>query len=236
MKNKDAELRAEIKAHLDMAIADRVARGATREEAAAAAKRELGNISQIQEATRDVWGRRWIEQAAQDIRYALRTFRRTPGFALVAILSLTLGIGANTALFQMVNAVRLRSLPVAEPSTLVEVRLVDMDGARGSFATWHPAVTYPIWQAIAARQQAFSGMFAWGGDTFILSNGGEIRRADGLWVTGDFFAVLGVRPAAGRLLTADDDRPGCAAHAVLSYAFWQRAYGGDPGVIGRPLS
>src|SRR5829696_5819874 len=165
MRDRDAELRDEIKSHLDMAIADRVARGETPEAAAAAARRELGNRSQIQEATRDVWGRRWIEQAAQDVRYALRVFRRNPGFALVAILSLTLGIGANTALFQVVNAVRLQSLPVADPSSLVEVRLVDMDGARGNFATWHAAVTYPIWQAIAARQQAFSGMFAWGADS-----------------------------------------------------------------------
>jgi putative ABC transport system permease protein len=236
MKHKDADLRAEIQSHLDMAIADRIARGATPEKAAAAARRELGNISQIQEATRDVWGGRWLEHAAQDVRYALRLFRRNPGFALVAILSLTLGIGANTALFQVVNAVRLQSLPVADPSTLVEVRLVDMDGARGSHSTWHPAVTYPIWQAIAARQQAFSGLFAWGGDTFTLSNGGEIRTANGLWVTGDLFAVLGIRPAAGRLLTRDDDYPGCTARAVLSYAFWQRAYGGNPGVIEQPLT
>ena len=149
----------------------------TPEEAAAAAKRDLGNISQIQEATRDVWGRRWIEHAAQDVRYALRIFRRNPGFALVAILSLALGIGANTALFEVVNAVRLRSLPVADPSRLVEVRLTDFSGARGNFSTWHPAVTYPLWQEIRARQQAFSATFAWAADTFNLSTGGETRAA-----------------------------------------------------------
>jgi putative ABC transport system permease protein len=236
MKDRDAELRDEIKAHLDMAIKDRIERGEDPREAAAAARREMGNLSQIQEATRDVWGRRWLEHAAQDVRYALRTFRRNPGFALVAILSLTLGIGANTALFQVVNAVRLQSLPVADPASLVEVRLVDTEGARGNFATWHPAVTYPIWQAIAARQQAFSGMFAWGGDTFTLSNGGEIRTARGLWVTGDMFPVLGVRPAAGRLFTPDDDRAGCAARAVLSHAFWRREHGGNPAIVGQPIT
>src|SRR3954464_14237481 len=156
MKKKETGAREERAAHLQMAAADRIARGETPEEAAAAARRELGNISQIQEATRDVWGRRWVEQLVQDLRYALRTFRRNPGFALVAILSLTLGIGANSALFQVVNAVRLQSLPVADPDSLVEVRLTDMDGARGNFHTWHPAVTFPIWQAIAARQQAFA--------------------------------------------------------------------------------
>ncbi len=146
MKDRDAELREEIAAHLKMAAADRVDRGQDPRDAAADARRELGNLSQIQEATRDVWGRRWLERAAQDVRYALRLFRSNPGFALVAILSLTLGIGANTALFQVVNAVRLQSLPVADPSTLVEVRLVNDDGMRGNFQTWHPAVTYPIWQ------------------------------------------------------------------------------------------
>ena len=236
MRNKDADLRAEIQSHLDMAIADRIARGATPEEAAAAARRELGNISQIQEATRDVWGGRWLEHAAQDVRYALRLFRRNPGFALVAILSLTLGIGANTALFQVVNAVRLESLPVADPSTLVEVRLVDDEGARGNFPTWHPAVTYPIWEAIKSRQQAFSGVFAWGGDTFSLSNGGEIRSARGLWVTGDLFPVLGLHPAAGRLLAPEDDRPGCAPRAVLSHAFWTREYGGNSAVVGQSIA
>jgi predicted permease len=236
MKNRNDQLRDELKAHLDMAIRDRVERGEHLRDAAAAARRELGNLSQIQEATRDVWGRRWIEQLAQDVRYALRTFRRNPGFALVAILSLTLGIGANTALFQVVNAVRLQSLPVADPSTLVEVRLVDEDGMRGNFPTWHPALTYPIWQAIAARQQAFSGLFAWGGTSFNLTDGGEVRTARGLWVTGDLFPVLGLRPAAGRLLAADDDRPGCAPRAVISHAFWQRAYGGNPAVIGQPLT
>ena len=128
MKDRDAELREELETHLKMAAADRVERGQSPRDAAAAARRELGNLSQIQEATRDVWGRRWLEHAAQDVRYALRTFRRNPGFALVAILSLTLGIGANTALFEVVNAVRLRTLPVADPAQLVEVRITDRDG------------------------------------------------------------------------------------------------------------
>src|SRR5436190_14332516 len=107
MRHKDAELREEIASHLEMATADRIERGASPIEAASAARRELGNISQIQEATRDVWGRRWIDQLLQDLRYAMRTFRRNPAFALVAILSLTLGIGANTALFEVVSAIKL---------------------------------------------------------------------------------------------------------------------------------
>src|SRR5688572_3605933 len=236
MKNRDDELRDELKAHLDMAIRDRIARGEDPREAVVAARRQLGNLSQIQEATRDVWGRRWIEQAAQDARYALRTFRRNPGFAVVAILSLALGIGANTALFQVVNAVRLRALPVADPASLVEIRITDRDGARGSFDTWFPSVTQPIWREIESRREPFSGLFAWGRDGFSLSDGGEARTADGLWVSGEFFDTLGLVPAAGRLLSPEDDRPGCVARAVLGHGMWQRAYGGDPSAVGRSIT
>jgi putative ABC transport system permease protein len=235
-RRRDEELREEIASHLRMATEDRIGRGMRPDEAAADARRELGNISQIQEATRDVWGGRWIDALAQDLRYAFRVFRRNRSFAVVAIVSLALGIGANAALFQVVDAVRLQSLPVADPSSLVEVRITDMAGARGSFETWHPAVTYPIWQEIQARQQALSGVFAWGSDRFNLTDGGEVQTAQGLWVTGNLFGVLGVRPVIGRLLTSADDTPGCAPRAVLGYAFWQRAYGGSPAVIGQTVS
>jgi putative ABC transport system permease protein len=236
MKDRDAELREELETHLRMAAADREARGQDPRDAAAAARRELGNLSQIREATRDVWARRWIEHAAQDVRYALRTFRRNPGFALVAILSLTLGIGANTALFEVVNAVRLRALPIADPAGLLEVRLVDPDGMRGNFQSWHPTVTQPIWREIQARQQAFDGLFAWSRQSFDLAGGGETRPTEGLWVSGAFFNTLGVRPAAGRLLSPEDDRAGCQARAVLGNGFWRRTYGGDPSIVGRTIA
>jgi putative ABC transport system permease protein len=236
MRDRDADLRAEIKAHLDMAIADRIARGESPEAAAAAARRELGNLSQIQEATRDAWGRRWPEQAAQDVRYALRTFRRNPGFAAVAILSLALGIGANTALFAVVNAVRLRALPVADPASLVEVRIVNHEGARGSFESWYPAVTQPLWREIQAHRDGFSGLFAWGRGSLSLSGGGEARTAAGLWVSGEFFDTLGLAPAAGRHLSPADDTAGCTPRAVLSHAMWRRAYGGDPSAVGRTIT
>ena len=235
MKDREADLRAEIRAHLEMAIADRLARGESPQAAAAAARRELGNVAQVQEATRDVWGRRWLEQVVQDARYALRTFRRTPGFAIVAILSLALGIGANTALFEVVNAVRLRSLPIADPASLVEIRIIDRDGARGNFETWFPSVTHPIWREILARREGFSGLFAWGRQRFSLTDGGETRSAEGLWVSGEFFPTLGLAPAAGRLLVADDDQTGCAPRAVLGHGLWRRAYGADPSAVGRTI-
>lgn len=236
MRNKDSELREEIRTHLEMATADRIARGERPQDAAVAARRELGNLSQIQEATRDVWGRRWIEQTAQDVRYAFRTFRRNPAFAAVAILSLTLGIGANTALFEVVTAIKLRVLPVADPDRLAEIRLTSMDGARGNRATWHSSVTQPIWREVSTRQEAFSNVFAWSHTNFNLAQGGEVRLINGLWVTGDFFSTLDLRPTAGRLLSADDDRNGCAPRAVLGHDFWRRTYGADPSVVGRIVS
>ena len=236
MKDRDAELREELEAHLKMAAADRVEQGQDPRDAAAAAQREMGNLAQIQEATRDVWGGRWIEQAVQDARYALRGFRRNPGFALVGILSLALGIGANTALFEVVNAVRLRTLPVADPAGLAEIRIVDREGARGSFEVWYPAVTQPIWREIQSRREPFTGLFAWGRDEFSLSDGGEARTAAGLWVSGEFFDTLGLTPVAGRLLSPEDDKPGCAARAVLGHGLWRREYGGDPTAIGRIIT
>ena len=235
MKDRDADVREEIESHLKMAAADRVARGETPAAAAAAARRELGNVTHVRETTRDVWRRRWLEEGAQDVRYALRAFRRNPGFALVAILSLALGIGANTALFEVVNAVRLRTLPVADPESLVEVHIADRDGARGNFEAWFPSVTQPIWREISRERAAFSGLFAWGRDEFSLSNGGEVRTAQALVVSGEFFDTLGVTPAAGRLLSIDDDQPGCAPRAVLEHGMWQRAYDGDPSAVGRTI-
>ncbi len=236
MSRRDEDLRDELRSHIEMATADRIGRGEPPDDAAAGARRQLGNVSHIQEATRDVWGRRWLERLAQDVRYALRTFRRNPGFATVAIVSLALGIGANTAIFAIVDAVRLRALPVADPARLIEVHLTDMDHVRGARWTWHDAVTNPIWDAMRARQMAFATLFAWGGDTFSLSDGGETRYANGLWVSGGFFDGLGVQPAIGRLLDRADDRPGCPARAVLGYGFWQRAYGGNPAVLGQALA
>src|SRR5262249_43938881 len=160
----------------------------------------------------------------QDLRYGARLLLRNPGFSIVAILSLALGIGANTALFQLLDAVRLRTLPVPQAEELVEIRIADLSGARGNFSSWHQSVTNPIWEQLRDRQQALRGAFAWGAQEFNLAKGGPIRMARGLWVSGAFFDVLGVRPAAGRLLTISDDQPGCAARAIVSHAFWQREF------------
>jgi ABC-type antimicrobial peptide transport system permease subunit len=155
----------------------------------------------------------------QDIRFALRLLKSSPGFTAVAILSLALGIGANTAIFSIMDAVMLKMLPVKNPQELVQVNI----GKGGSF-------TNPIWEQLRDRQDVFSGVFAWSTERYNLASGGEAQYVDGLMASGAYFETLGVPPAAGRLFGRADDRRGCAAMAVLGYGFWQSRYGGRDAV------
>jgi putative ABC transport system permease protein len=173
----------------------------------------------------------------QDLRFGLRLLRKAPGFTTVAVASLALGIGANTAIFQLINAVRLRSLPVANPQELAEVKIANSDDFSGDFSGSHPSMTNPQWEWIRAHQESFSGMFAWSEQGINLARSGEMRMARGLMVSGDFFNVLGVKPVLGRVFTATDDRRGCGAPGVvISYPFWQREYGGALSAIGGKLA
>ncbi len=177
-----------------------------------------------------------LENLLQDARHGLRLLLLNPGFALVAILSLALGIGANTAIFQLLDAVRLRTLPVQHPEQLAIVKIGNFENGSGSFSSRYSHITNPQWEQIRAQQQGFSGIFAWSPDQMNLAHGGEIRMANVLWVSGDFFDVLGVKPEAGRLLNASDDRRGCSGAAVLSDSFWRSEYGGSPSAIQKPVN
>jgi predicted permease len=226
----------EFQFHLDQQIAENIAAGMSREEARFAAMRAFGNPTYLEEESRDTWGCVRLEQLAQDFRYGLRTLRKNLGFTAVAVLTLALGIGANTAIFQLIDAIRLRVLPVREPQQLVTVQLADPTGVRG-LTGGYPALTTPIWEKLRDHQNVFSGVLAWGSNDFGLTPGGEVRLAQGLFVSGDFFNVLGVRPLIGRVFTASDDHRGCGLPgAVISYAFWQRELGGDPSPIGHKLT
>ena len=174
----------------------------------------------------------------QDVRYGLRMLVKSPGFTVVAVLTLALGIGANTAIFQLLDAVRLRTLPVKNPEQLVRIQLADPTGRRGSQASWYSfALTNPLWEQIRDHQQVFSSVFAWANFDFNLSPAGEARPARGLLVSGDFFRALGVEPILGRVFKPDDDRRGCGlSGSVISYALWQRDFGGDRSVVGRKLT
>src|SRR3984893_18629374 len=171
----------------------------------------------------------------RDLQYGGRLLLLNPGFAIVAVLSLALGIGANTAIFQLLDAVRIRTLPVSHPEQLVEIRVANADhGRTGHFMGRRPMLTYALWEQLRDRQQAFLGLAVWGTAGFELAAGGESRPAQGLWVNGDFFSTLGVSPLIGRTFTPIDDTPGCSLlPAVVSYGFWKREFGGSPDTVGK---
>ncbi|HTU44411.1 MAG TPA: ABC transporter permease [Bryobacteraceae bacterium] len=181
---------------------------------------------------------RLLESAWQDLAFGARLLRLNKGFFVVATLSLALGIGANTAIFQLLDAVRLRMLPVPHPEQLAQLQIAKNEHCcSGNFSNRWSNFTYAQWEQIRDRQQAFSSISAFGDTRFNLSERGEVHFAEGLWVTGDFFKTLGVAPLLGRLISQEDDHLGCGSPGVvISYAFWQRNFGGDPNVIGKQLS
>lgn len=233
----DAERARELDDYLAHEIDDNLGRGMSRDEATRAAHLRLGNRTLIREEIYEMNTIRFLDSVWQDLRYGARLFRRNRTFAIVAILTLALGTGANAAIFQLVNAIRLRSLPVERPAELVSVG-VDRHGKGrvGRGVRGRSIFTEPLWQAVRTEQQAFSTVFAWGSSTWDLATSGEFRPARGFYVSGNYFDALGVRPHAGRLLTEADDQKGCGAPAaVLSHGFWLARYGGDASVIGRPI-
>ncbi len=234
----DDERARELEAHLAIETDENVVRGMSQAEARDAARRKLGNVTLVREEIYQMNTIGFLDSAWRDLRYGARLLRLNPGFALVAILSLALGVGANTAIFQLLDAVRIRTLPVENADELVDVRIADPVGGRtGQFTGRRPSLTNPLWEQIRDRQQVFTDVFAWSNASFNLTTGGEARNAQGLWVTGDFFNGLGVPALVGRVLTAEDDRRGCTAPAaVLGYGFWQREYGGNISAIGRSIT
>jgi predicted permease len=228
----EKELSDELRFHLEKLTEENVAKGMTAEDARYAALRELGRLDQIKEECRDMRRVSWIENLIQDVRYGLRMLAKSPGFTLMAVLTLALGIGANTAIFSLINTVMLRALPVQKPEELVELRRYNPRwGGEAS-----PAFTNPLWEQVRDRQDVFSGAFAWGNQSFDLAQGGAVQNAKGVFVSGGYFATLGVQPAAGRLFGPADDQRGCPAVAVLSHSFWQSRYGGAESAIGGTLS
>jgi len=246
------DLDRDIREHIAMETQDNIERGMSPEEARYAAMRKFGNVTRVKEETREVWGFVWLEQFSQDIRFGLRMLRKSPGFTAIAVLTLALGIGANTAIFSVINAVLLKMLPIQNPQQLV---LLDWashgwPGAsvlNGLSGTWHQdksgqmtstSFSYPIYEQIRARNQAFSSVAALAGNGSQLNVGykGQPGRADGELVSGMFFSTLGVEPILGRVLIADDDRIEASPVAVISYGYWQRRFGGDPGVVGRTIT
>jgi putative ABC transport system permease protein len=235
----DDERARELDAHLAIEIEENLQRGMTPNDARDAARRKLGNTTLVREEIYRMNTIELVDSTWRDLKHAARLLWLNPGFAIVAILSLALGVGANTAIFQLLDAVRIRTLPVKNPEQLVEIRVDDptRTGRTGQFSGRRPSLTNPQFERIRDQQQAFTGVAAWGTATFNMSTSGEARDAVGFWANGDFFNTLGVTPFLGRLFTPDDDRRGCSAPpAVISYGFWQRQFGGDASAIGTTLT
>ena len=177
----------------------------------------------------------WLESVWLDVKFGARSLRKSPVFTLVALLSLALGIGANAAIYQLLDVVWLRSLPVHNPSEIVEVRTTPGKSLRGSFNGPRPRLTNPLWEQIRDRQTSLTDLFAMGGASFELSTGGESRVVPGMFVSGNYFNTLEASAVVGRLLGPADDQRGCGGAAVLGHSFWQREFGGAADVTNRTI-
>ncbi|MGH7542106.1 MAG: ABC transporter permease, partial [Gemmatimonadota bacterium] len=218
----------DIADHIERETAENIERGMAPEEARRRARLRFGNVTLVKEDTRAVWISRWWDELRQDVRYALRTLSRSPAYATVVILTLALGIGANTAIFAMVDAVLLRLLPVERPEGLVFLQVAGSEGRGG-------APPYPCFERIRSETTPFSGMAAFAADELRVEIDGTPEQVFGQVASGSYFQVLGLRPPAGRLLTPEDERLDPPV-AVIGYGYWQRRFGGDPDAIGRTIS
>lgn len=226
-QKRDRDLAAEMDAHLQLHVEDNLRAGMTPEEARTRALQQLGGVEYAKEEYRMQRGIPWIETTMKDLRYAARMLLRSPGFTAVAVLSLALGIGANTAIFSLVNLLLLRPLPVAKPEQLV---LLSNSGDAHSF----PTFSYPNYKDFRDKNDVFSGLVAYRFSPLSLSHDGVNEKLWGFTVSGNYFEVLGVNATLGRVIQPEDDRmAGAHPVTVLSDSCWRRRFGADPGVIGK---
>lgn len=227
-RRQDEELDEELRSHLQMATRDRMDRGETRDQAEISARRELGNVSLVKEVTRDTWGWTSLERLMQDLRYGLRMLVRSPGYTAIAILTLALGIGANTALFSVINGVLLNPLPLPEPNQLVTLHESKPNFDRGS-------ISYPNFLDWQRENHTFSSMAIARAYAFSLTGMGEAEQVNGEFLSSDFFPLLGVKPVIGRTFAPGEDRVGAGPIALISAGLWQRKFGGTPDVLGKNM-
>jgi predicted permease len=246
--SKEAELQEELQFHLEEEAGERQAQGLAAEEARRAAHRELGNVALVQEDTRAMWTWTMGEQLVQDMRYGLRTIAANKTFSAMAILSLALGIGANTAIFSFMDSILLRSLPVPDPQSLVMLSWRtprrEMHGSNRHDESYNDPnggyvggiFSYPAFELIRKNDAVFSSVFGYqGAGKLNLTFRGHAGLASTEYVSGDYFSGLGVAPAAGRLLGADDDRAGGPGVAVISFGLSQRRFNGPESATGQSI-
>jgi predicted permease len=226
----ETELSDELRFHLEKLTEENISKGMTPEEARYTALRELGGVDQIKEECRDMRRVSFFENLIQDARYGLRMLAKNPGVTTVTLLSLALGIGANTAIFSLLNAVALESLPVKHPEQLVQFSETYPDGSENS------NMSFPYFERMSDRNQSLSNIFAFNEIGRVdVGFGGKADLALGQVATGDYFSTLGLTPAAGRFFTEEDDKARSPV-TVISYELWQRRFGGDPSIVGKTIT
>jgi len=227
-QQKDSELDDEIQSHLNMAAKDRIQNGQTVRDARNSALKDFGNVALVKEATREVWSGASLEAFWQDLRYGVRMLAKSPGFALIAILTLALGIGANTAIFSVVNGVLLNPLPYPHPEQIVSLFTEMPNFKNGS-------ISYPNFEDWRRMNRSFSAMTVYRSNGFNLTEHGEPERLHGEMISAGFFEILGVNPILGRTFSADEDRLGANPTVMITEGLWKREYGSDPSIIGRRM-
>ena len=256
-RKRSDELEKEIQYHLQMAETERIERGASPRDAQAGARREFGNVELAKETARDMWGWRWLEDLYEDLRFGMRTLRKSPGFTATAILTLALGIGANTVIFSFISAALLRAIPVRDAKDLVLLRWkarTQPNAGFGQFGDCKPnlengatssepvltsdcSFSVPFFREIQKRKDAFASVAAFAGTSpLVLSRSGAastVQRPK--YVTGEYFETLGIKPALGRLINHEDDTTSAPATVVLSFSYWRSEFGGAAAIVGKTI-
>ena len=235
---RENELDEEVQAHLRMAAQERIEHGESPEQARASALREFGNVVLVKETTREMWGLCWLATLSQDIRYGLRQLRRDRGFTIIAVVTLALGIGANVAIFSLIDQTVLRSLPVQHPEQLVVLNSTEGKGGHtAADYSLAASFSYPMYKDLRDKNHVFSGLLACFPYVDVnVAWQGKPERAVSELVSGNFFQVLGARAAIGRVFTPGDETvPAANPVTVLSYAYWQRHFGGDAAILNQAV-
>jgi predicted permease len=230
-RRKEDELRAELEFHLTEEASERQAGGVAEHEARWAARRDLGSTALIRENVRGMWSWTLLDQLAQDVRYAFRTLRKSPGFTTTAIVTLALGIGANTVIFSIVDGVLLNPIPYAEPD-----RLVAIYGTSRAANELKTSVSYPNLLDWQRENQTFEALAAWRSGDFSLSGQGYPELLKGQGISATFTSVLRVQPVLGRMFRPEDDQLGAEPVVMVGEGFWKRRFAGDPNLIGRNIT
>jgi predicted permease len=228
-KQQDRELQDEIQSHMEMAKRDRVDRGEDKREAERAARREFGNVGLVKEVTREMWGWGSFERLMQDLRFGVRMMAKSPGFAAVAILTLALGIGANTALFSVVNGVLLNPLPYPDPDQLVTLAESKPNFDSGS-------ISFPNFRDWRKDNRTFFAMGLTRDSSFHLTGTGDAEQVEAQFISSDFLPLLGVKPAMGRFFFVGEDEIGASPLVLISADFWSRKFGSASNVLGKGIT